>query len=87
MTTISAVPQDIILCGSPCRLWQPVIEHDGQRLGLGLRGCELDALRDADIVRMRVELMGWAVACDYERRANASSVSRIGVGNALSGGV
>ena len=75
MITISAHPRDVDFWDQITTLWLPVVEDDtlNQRVELGLVGSDRDALFMANNFRRIVELRGWTVAKDMERRANAPS--------------
>lgn len=73
MITISADPRTVDFWGQSTTLWLPVVDGDGEYVELGLVGSHRDALFMANNFRRIVELRGWTVAKDMERRANAPS--------------
>lgn len=74
---VSASPQEVDFWGQRRTLWLPAVEglESGERVELGLQPAERDALFMAAAFRGLVEVKGWTVAKDLERRANAPSSS------------
>ena len=72
---IAARPRTVNFWGQEEELWEPSVYQGHHKLVMGLVGSERDAMRAAEDFRKRVYELGWEVAADMHRRANAPSYS------------